>query len=260
MNQTEIAGVLNRLCDLAEQETLPRFRAGTSVSNKQKSHYDPVTEADRLAERKIRDEIRQKYPDHGIIGEEFGPENPDAEFCWIIDPIDGTRSFITGLPLWGTLIGLYHRGKPTAGIMHQPFTAERFISTGGESFLVRTGMREELSTATTQTLSKATLMTTSPFLFGDKEIGVYRKVEKRCRMARYGADCYAYSMLAMGQVDLVIESDLNVYDIAALIPIIEGAGGIVSNWQGGSASSGGQVLASANKSLHSQALELLAAG
>lgn len=236
---------------------MPRFRSRLGVDNKQEGGFDPVTEADREAENIIRGAIQTRYPEHGILGEEYGTENPDAEYCWIIDPIDGTRAFISGLPLWGTLIGLYQKGKPLAGAMDQPFTGERYISNGETSHLKLNGSAQILNTKETSRLSSAIMMTTSPAIFTDEEAGAYKDVENACKLTRYGTDCYAYCLVALGQVDLVVESGLNPYDIAALIPIIENAGGVVTSWNGGSAAMGGRILAAANSDIHQQAVEIL---
>jgi myo-inositol-1(or 4)-monophosphatase len=253
----ELERFLHDLCDAAQAQTLPRFRAATLVDNKEAQGFDPVTQADRAAEAAIRELIMQRYPTHGIIGEEEDAIRADAEYCWIIDPIDGTRSFICGLPSWGTLIGLQHRGKPIAGVMAQPFTGERFIGNDGVSHLVQGASRTRLATRTTTRLADALMMTTTPFLFDEGDIGRYRAVEAACRLTRYGYDCYAYAMVAAGQIDLVVESNLKSYDIAPLIPVIEGAGGIVTTWDGASAHEGGRIIAAANAVLHAEALRLL---
>ena len=246
------------LCDAASEQTLPLFRSGLGVSNKLIEDFDPVTEADRQAEVAIRTLIEDRFPDHGIVGEEFGRVRENAAHQWIIDPIDGTRAFISGLPVWGTLIGLYQDGIPVAGVMDQPFTRERYISVGGNSRLIMAGRdTTKLQSSSVGDISQATLMTTSPHLLTGAKEKSYFEVEKAVKLFRYGCDCYAYCLLAAGQIELVIETGLNIYDIAALIPIIEGAGGVVTNWEGGDASQGGAILAAANRDLHKQALELL---
>jgi len=258
LSEKSLGEFLNHLCDLAQVETLSRFRNTLDISNKLAgAGFDPVTEADRAAEQVIRTAIEKQFPDHGILGEEFGTSNPDAEHFWIIDPIDGTRAFISGLPTWGTLIGLYENGKPCAGIMHQPFTGERYVCDGGQSVLVHNNKTRKLATSQTASLSDAIIMTTSPALFSVAELEHYKKLEVACKLPRYGADCYAYCLLASGHVDLVVEAGLNPYDIAALIPIVECAGGVFTDWQGGSPAMGGQVLVAANADLHRQAMALL---
>lgn len=261
-HMVDLEPFLHRLCDAAAVETLKMFRQPMAVDNKEVANndgrgFDPVTMADKAAEKIIRQIILSEYPDHGILGEEFGEENAGAEYCWIIDPIDGTRSYISGLPLWGTLIGLYQNGEPVAGIMHQPFTDERYLTTGSHSIFVHGEQRLQIDGRSTKKLDDSILLTTSPKIFGEEEVAAYERVERACKLVRYGADCYAYAMVASGQADLVVESRLFVYDIAALIPIVENAGGRMTNWQGGSAAQGGQVLACGNEEIHGQAIELL---
>lgn len=257
MQVPEIEKTMLTLAELAARETLPRFRTRLGVGNKMPDGFDPVTAADRAAERAMRGHIEKHYPEHGVIGEEEEATRPDADFCWIIDPIDGTRAYISGLPSWGTLIGLVKAGKPLAGLMHQPFTGEIYFSAGEGSYLLHRDARSRLATSETETLAEATLMTTSPFLFEGRSLDLYRQVEGRCLLTRYGFDCYAYAMLASGQIDVVVESDLKTFDIAALIPIIEQAGGIVTDWRGGPAIGGGDILACANPRIHAEAMDLL---
>ncbi len=254
----ELTQFIDHLCDGAAAVTLPLFRSKLDVSNKLTDDFDPVTEADRRAESIIRDLLEKQFPDHGIIGEEYGAVRSEARYQWIIDPIDGTRAFISGLPVWGTLVGLYENGKPIAGAMDQPFTRERYLAIEGKTHLrVDGGQPMQLNTGSVTELSQAILMTTSPHLLTTPAETAYFDVERQVKLFRYGCDCYAYCLLAAGQVDLVIESGLNIYDIAALIPIIEGAGGMVTSWSGGEASKGGSILAAANAGIHQQAMELL---
>lgn len=256
--------VLNRLCQAAAAETLPRFRRDGRVENKLQAGFDPVTEADRAAEAAIRAELSREFPDHDILGEEQGATDRGSRYRWIIDPIDGTRAFICGIPVWGTLIGLYKDGVPFAGAVDQPFTGERYIAlpssenTPAKSTLcLRTGETRVLKTAETASLDQAKLMTTSPHLFNNGRDEGYFCLEKRVQLFRYGCDCYAYALLAAGAVDLVVESGLNSYDIAALIPLIENAGGLITGWDGTSAAEGGRILAAANARLHEQAMAAL---
>ena len=260
MDANTIRSFLNELCDLAQHETLSRFRSNVQITNKLSGGFDPVTEADREAEKVIREAILNRYPDHGIVGEEFGTVNENAQYQWIIDPIDGTRAFISGLPLWGTLIGLYFEKQPLAGVMHQPFIEERFLCDGVTSVWHRNGAESVLSTSKTRDIEDAIIMTTTPALFTTEEKVVYEQLEAQCRLPRYGADCYAYCVLAAGHVDLVVESGLNAYDIAALVPIVEKAGGCFTDWQGNSNAVGGQVIAAANPELHAKALKVLNSG
>lgn len=256
-----LVNFLDMLADAAAAAILPHFRNHGTVNNKYVKGFDPVTEADRAGERAMRALIEQHYPHHGILGEEFGAKSPDADDVWVLDPIDGTRSFICGVPVWGTLIGLRHKGVAALGMMAQPFTGERFIGDGTRAWYQRSGdgplAHHDLKTRACAFLSEATLFTTSPALFTPAGKSRYRAVEKNVRLARYGIDCYAYCMLASGHADLVIESGLNAYDIAALIPIIEGAGGRVTTWTGENAADGGSILASGDPRLHDQVLDIL---
>lgn len=244
--------------DAADAETLPIFRTALSVDNKFEIGFDPVTAADRNAEAAIRRAIAAAFPDHDILGEELGATGGGSPWRWIIDPIDGTRAFISGLPLWGTLIGVSHERSPVAGLMRQPFTGETFLGTPSGTRLLRGGETHILKTRATQSLAEATLFTTDPYLFRtpDRQ-AAFDRVRKSVRLTRYGCDCYAYCLVAAGQIDLVIESGLQTYDIMPLIPVIEGAGGIVTTWDGAPAIDGGDIIAAANPQVHAAALAIL---
>jgi myo-inositol-1(or 4)-monophosphatase len=259
MNETEIETALLALCEIARPQTMSRFRLPIDIDDKQTvpGGFDPVTLADRGAEAAIREWLAGHYPAHGILGEEDAPVNPDAAWRWIIDPVDGTRAFISGLPTWGTLIGLMHEGEPVAGVMHQPFTDEIFLNAGSGSKYMRAGDISMLRTSPIEALPQATAMTTSPDIFPDADKPLWQKMLGASRLVRYGCDCYAYAMLAAGHIEIVMESCLHVYDIAPLIPVIRGAGGIVTDWQGNPCNEGGRVLAAANLAIHEQALDLL---
>lgn len=272
MTAVDFEAFVERLADAAAEATLPFFRTGLAAEDKAPGGaFDPVTEADRAAETAMRRLIEATFPHHGVIGEEFGNIREDAEYVWVLDPIDGTKSFICGLPLWGTLIGLEHRGKPCYGLMSQPFTRERFSGDGAASYWrgparrhadpSRKGTpqeeRRKLRTRDCARLSEATLMTTSPKLIDESLREAFYRVEAQTRLSRYGGDCYAYCALAAGHVDLVIETNLNPYDIVALIPIVEGAGGIVTTWDGAPAARGGAIVAAGDRRLHEAALDML---
>ncbi len=258
MRPVELVDFLEHLARVSSEAILPFFRSHFSVADKAPpGAFDPVTEADRAAELVIRREIRAHFPQHGILGEEFGSSDTDAEFVWVVDPIDGTRSFLCGLPVWGTLIGLKRNNVPVLGLMNQPYTREMFIGDGARAWLKGPSGERKLTTRTTTDLAEAIVMTTSPALFTADERAAYDRIERPAKLARYGTDCYAYAMLAAGQIDLVVEARLQPYDIVALIPVIEGAGGVVTNWQGRPASDGGNVIAAANRQLHEKALRLL---
>jgi histidinol phosphatase-like enzyme (inositol monophosphatase family) len=254
----DFSAFIDKMATRSGEAIMPYFRSSLAADDKSSGGvFDPVTEADRASEAIMRDMILQEFPDHGIVGEEFGDHNPGASHVWVLDPIDGTKAFISGLPTWGTLIGLKRDGTPLHGMMHQPFTGERFSGTGEAAKLVTHNVERILRTRACADLSSATLMTTSPLLLTEFEHAAYRRVEERVRLPRYGCDCYAYCVLAAGHVDLVIEAGLKPYDIVALIPIIEGAGGIVTSWTGGPAHEGGTVIASGDRRIHDAALRLL---
>lgn len=258
MRPVDFSQFVDELATLSGQAILPFFRTALSPENKSVGGaFDPVTEADRAGEAVMRNLIKGAFPAHGVIGEEFGEENPDAEYVWVLDPIDGTKAFIAGLPLWGTLIGLTRHDAPIYGIMHQPYTGERFFGDGGGSMFRGPAGERRLETRRTVALGDAILSTTSPRMFTGLQLEAYDRVEREVRLARYGCDCYAYCMLAAGHIDLVVEAGLKPYDIVALIPIIEGAGGVVTGWNGGSAAGGGSVVAAGDRRLHDAALRLL---
>jgi myo-inositol-1(or 4)-monophosphatase len=258
---TEFAAFAHDLADASRAVIAPPFRRAPADDKSGGGPFDFVTEADRGAERKLREMIGAAYPDHGIVGEEYGAHNPDAAHCWVIDPIDGTRAFIAGLPVWGTLIGLMSQGRPLVGVMDQPFTRERFWSEGAEA-LYRHGdaQAEKMTTSGCARLEDAVLACTTPEMFrtGDEQAG-FAAVQARARLTRFGGDCYNYCMLAMGLIDVVVEAQLKSFDIVALTPIIEAAGGRMSTWDGGPPSAGGRIVAAATPALHAAALEVLQA-
>lgn len=248
------------LADAAGKAIIPHFRTNHDVENKLDNGFDPVTVADKGGEEVMRKMINETYPDHGILGEEYGPENLDAEHVWVLDPIDGTRSFITGLPTWGTLIGLKTNGKPSLGLMGQSYVGEYYAGDTKSAWYSGPIGERTLKTRSCASLKDAVLFTTTPALFTKEERPAYDRVEEQVKLVRYGTDCYAYCMVAAGNADIVIESGLQPYDIVALIPIIEGAGGIVTNWTGGSASDGGQIVATGDPCMHEIVLKELASG
>jgi myo-inositol-1(or 4)-monophosphatase len=205
----------------------------------------------------MRQLIKDSFPDHGIVGEEFGDERADAEYVWVLDPIDGTKSFIAGFPVWGTLIALTRHGAPVFGMMHQPFIKERFSGDGGGAQYRGPSGQRTLQVRRCVNLADATLFTTSPLLMADGDRTAFERVEKGVRLSRYGGDCYAYCMLAAGHLDLVVETGLKPYDIAALVPIITGAGGVVTTWDGKPAQHGGRIIAAGDPRVHEAAMKLL---
>jgi len=249
---------IGRLATASGEVILPFFRTSLSIDNKSMVHeFDPVTEADRAAEAVMRRLIKANFPQHGIVGEEFGSEHEDAEYVWVLDPIDGTKSFIAGFPIWGTLIALMHRGTPVFGMMHQPFIGERFSGDSGSAFYSGSAGKRRLAVRRYASLQDATMFTTSPLLMNAADRASFGRVEQAVRLTRYGGDCYSYCMLAAGHLDLVIETELKPYDIAALVPIITGAGGIVTTWEGSPATGGGRIVAAGDKRVHEAALKLL---
>ena len=259
MTAIDFAVFVDRLAAVSGDAILPFFRTSLGVENKGGAgHFDPVTAADRAAETAMRTLIRQNFPDHGIIGEEFGSERTDAEYVWVLDPIDGTKSFITGMPAWGTLIALLRSGEPVFGMMNQPFTRERFSGDGAKAHYSGPAGARELRVRPCAELAQAVLFTTSPLLMNADDREIFGRVEQAVRLSRYGGDCYAYCMLAAGHVDLVIETELKPYDVVPLVPIITGAGGVITTWQGDTPNAGGRIVAAGDKRVHAAALQMLA--
>jgi myo-inositol-1(or 4)-monophosphatase len=258
MTVVALDSFMERLAEASGDVILPFFRSGMNIIDKSAGKgFDPVTEADRSAELVIRRLIRERFPNHGVQGEEFGLEDSESPYRWIIDPIDGTKAFISGLPLWGTLVGLSKDGAPVYGMMHQPWIGELFLGDGASASLTARGAKRRLVTRACESLAAATLSTTSPSIITGKDAEAYKAVEARVRLVRYGADCYAYAMVAAGQIDLVIETNLKPHDVAALIPIVEGAGGVMTTWEGGPAIAGGRIVAAGDRRVHAEALRLL---
>jgi len=260
MTAIDFAAFVDELATVSGEAILPFFRTALSVDDKGGGHgFDPVTAADRAAESAMRSLIRRSFPAHGIVGEEFGDERPDAEYVWMLDPIDGTKSFISGMPAWGTLIGLSHFGTPVFGMMHQPFTRERFSGDGGAAHYRGPAGDRALQVRPCAAIEDAVLYTTSPGLMNSRDRRAFSKIGDKARLSRYGGDCYAYCMLAAGHIDLVIETGLQAHDIVPLIPIIIGAGGIVTSWDGQAPEAGGRIVAAGDKRTHAAALAVLAA-
>ena len=240
----------------ARQIALQWFRHPLAIDTK--ADESPVTIADREVEQALRRAIGRRYPGHGILGEEFGLDHTDAEFVWSIDPIDGTRSFISGNPLWGSLLALLHRGNPVFGLIDIPATGERWTGMQGRA---ATFGGQPCRTRDTATLDRAILYATAPEIFNAEEFRAFEKLTGSVYLRRYGGDCYSYGLLAAGHIDLVMEAGLQPYDYLALAPVITAAGGVITDWQGCPLhmGSGGQVLAAANAALHAQALERIVA-
>jgi histidinol-phosphatase len=253
-----LSDFLRRLADVAAAASLPYFRRGIAVENKGEGRFDPVTIADRETEDAIRAAITAQHPDHGIIGEERDDRNPDARYRWVVDPIDGTKAFLCGLPTWATLIGLCDETGPVLGLMSQPLVGEYFIGGFGAAERVGRDGRSGLGTSNVERLSDASVFATSPDMFSPHdEAPLFNALSGAARLTRFGVDSYAYCLLAAGFIDIVAEAGLAFYDIAALIPIIECAGGVITDWTGAPVRDGGRVLAAANTRLHAAALAVL---
>jgi len=245
------------VCAAAGRVILPHFREPIAVENKADGGgYDPVTIADKDAEATIRAELRRRFPSHGYFGEEHGHEPGDG-LTWVIDPIDGTRAFMTGMLHWGVLLALFDGMEPVLGVMHQPFTGEFFFGAAGNAGYRRGAERRDLHTRPCAELSAAMLATTSPRLFSTTQRERFDALSASVRMTRFGGDCYLYCLVAMGQLDLVVEAGLKPYDVQALMPIVRGAGGVITSWTGGDPAMGGSVVAAGDERAHAAALRLL---
>jgi histidinol phosphatase-like enzyme (inositol monophosphatase family) len=221
-------------------------------------HFDPVTEADKGAERAIRALINKRYPENGIIGEEYGTEKPDADYVWVLDPVDGTRAFISGLPLWTTLIGLRHKGRPVLGLIAQPVLQEIYLGSPLGSRLITPQGSTPLSVRACPALSDAVIGTTDPHLYSGDEVAAYAGLRTTTKLVRYGCDAYAFAMVAAGTMDIALETGLKPWDIEAIIPVIGNAGGVVSNWHGQPVGpEAGQVIAAGSQALLDEALTYL---
>jgi histidinol phosphatase-like enzyme (inositol monophosphatase family) len=256
----ELDAFLVELNRAAAGAILPLFRADHGLADKGgAAGFDPVTEADKGAERAIRALISERYPEHGVIGEEYGEDRPDAEFVWVLDPVDGTRAFIAGLPLWCTLIGLRFEGRPVLGSIGQSYLDELYIGHAGGSRLISPGGARALKVRACPKLADAIIATTDPeACFTADERGAWRQVRRAARLARLGCDAYAYAMVAAGTMDLVVEAGLKAWDIDAAIPVLEGAGGVVTDWQGQPVGPhGGQVALAGDRACLDEALAAL---
>lgn len=257
----ELMATAHALADAARIATLAHFRkAGLSAETKETERFDPVTVADRLAEERMREILAQRRPQDGILGEEYGRVSGSSGLTWVLDPIDGTRSYLAGTPTWGVLISVRDATGPIFGIIDQPYIGERFEGGFGRAEVNGPLGRADLRARPARPLSQAILFSTFPEVGSAAEGAAFRRVSSQALLTRYGTDCYGYALVAAGQVDLVIEAGLQAYDVQAPIAVIEAAGGIVTDWQGQPCAEGGQVIAAANASIHAEALALLNAG
>ncbi len=246
-----------QLSEAAGQAILPHFRKQAPIDVKEHESWDPVTEGDRAGERAIRALIEQHYPDHGIIGEEYGIKEGTSEFTWVLDPVDGTRAFVIGLPTWTTLIGLYQNGEPCLGVMNQPFIGDMFYGNPNGAWLNHRGQIETLHVSHCANLNDAMLGTTTPHLYKGKDRMGFERLRHAVKMTRYGGDAYFFSLLAAGHLDIAMDAGLQIYDIAALLPIMRGAGATVGTWNGKNPKEGGHILAAATPALYEHALALM---
>ena len=261
--QTELMRVAHLLADAARKETLALFRTtGLEGDNKAATSggYDPVTAADRASEAAMRAILERERPQDGILGEEFGTQAGDSGLTWVLDPIDGTRGFVSGIPTWGVLISVADATGPIYGLIDQPYIGERFEGGFGRADLVGPTGAHPLTSRAHRSLEQATLISTFPEVGSPDERAAFERVRDAVRLTRYGTDCYGYALLAAGQVDLVIEAGLLPYDIHAPICVVRAAGGIITDWQGGDPQHGGRVIAASTPETHAAALALLQDG
>ncbi len=253
----ELERFLLELNQAAAAVTLPLFRTGLEVANKAgHDAFDPVTAADHDAEAAIRQMIAQRFPEHGVIGEEYGEDRPDAEFVWVLDPVDGTRAFVSGIPLWAHLIGLRYQGQPLMGLIGQPYLQEVFLGVPSGSRLIRPDGERALRIRPCARLTEATLAATDPVAcFNGAEQGAWNQVRAAARLTRLGGDAYIFALVALGGIDIVVEAGLKTWDIDPIVPVIENAGGLVVDWRGRTLGrNGGQVVAVGDRRVLDEAL------
>jgi histidinol phosphatase-like enzyme (inositol monophosphatase family) len=251
----ELVALAHRLADVARPIAARYFRTGVTVDDK--SDSSPVTIADREAESAMCAVLAAQVPEHGVFGEEHGAVRTGADYVWVLDPIDGTKAYITGLPIFGTLIALLHHGKPVLGVIDQPILDERWLGVEGER---STFNGKPIRVRACPALDQAYMYSTAPIMFSGAFEKRHEALTRKVKLFRWGGDCYAYGLLASGHVDLVVENSLKLYDFAALVPVIKGAGGLITDWRGKEldAHSDGSVLAAGDAAIHRAALTVLA--
>jgi histidinol phosphatase-like enzyme (inositol monophosphatase family) len=255
--QAELIAVAHALADAARVATLAHFRTSLEADNKEVGRFDPVTVADRLSEERMRAILAERRPQDAILGEEFAAKRGVSGLTWVLDPIDGTRSYLAGTPTWGVLIAVQDAEGPVYGIIDQPYIGERFEGGFGVARMEGPMGARALAARPARALAEAILMSTFPEVGTAEEAAAFHRLAPQCRLVRYGTDCYAYALLALGQIDLVVEAGLQAYDVAAPIAVIEAAGGLVTDWEGRPAHQGGRILAAANADIHAAALAVL---
>lgn len=253
-DRAELAAFARELAEAARAETLTRWIRGCAVDDKGNGAFDPVTDADREAERVIRQIINERYPDHGVTGEEWPDAPGSSSYCWSLDPIDGTRSFICGLPTWTTLIALMENERPLLGLVDAPCLEETYVGFDEQAVMLRKGEQAAIQVSSCARIAEARLSTTDPFLFDDAAAAAFDRLRRKVVTVRFGHDGYAYARVAAGSLDLVVESGLKPHDYRPIIPLVEAAGGVVGDWRGGKDFTSGRIIAAATRPLFEEAL------
>lgn len=257
--RVELIAVAHELADAARSATLEHFRtAGLTADTKETDRFDPVTVADRLSEQRMREILARRRPQDGILGEEMGRQAGESGLTWVLDPIDGTRSYLCGTPTWGVLISVADETGPIFGLIDQPYIGERFEGGFGRAGMTGPHWSRALKTRAPRPLSDCIIMSTFPEVGTAEEGAAFHRLAKQCRLTRYGTDCYAYALLAAGHIDLVVEAGLQAYDVQAPIAVIEAAGGLMTDWTGAPCPQGGRVLAASSPEVHAAARAVLA--
>lgn len=258
VDQEALMATAHAMADAARAAILPHFRqGGLGTVSKESDSYDPVTVADRASEAAMRAILADQRPDDAILGEEEGTKDGTSGLTWVLDPIDGTRGFVSGTPTWGVLIALCDANGPLYGIIDQPYIGERFEGGFGRSRVIGPLGEQALGVSASASLAAATLFTTFPEVGTAQERQAFEAVRDKVQLVRYGCDCYAYALLAAGQIDLVIEAGLQSYDIAAPVAVVQAAGGVITDWNGGPVHEGGRAIAASSPALHAEAMALM---
>lgn len=256
---TELTRFAVALAHASAAEILPFFRRNTKVEIKDGPVWDPVTEGDRAGERVIRQMIEERFPDHGIHGEEYGIKEGKSPFSWVLDPVDGTRSFVCGMPTWATLIGLNFEGRPVVGLMNQPVVGDMFYGSPEGAWNDYRGTISPIRTRSGISLARASVGTTAPELYrSDRDAAAFQRLRKAAQLVRYGGDAYFFCVMAAGHIDIALDANLQAYDIAPLLPIVTGAGGVAAEWTGGDPARGGNVITAGSQALLEETMALLA--